>query len=193
MFEQSIYRAMRRRGPRHREFARDAFQDLCCALLVNPQAVLGRFDSGRVSLQTHLTRWVRRRVWELMYRRECLARRRPLVDEPTSAEQGPAEEFDEQGQPFKEQARRALRFLTKGQRALIKAVLEGKLVEIVDRLSQRTLRQTLRRIMRRLKEVPGEDQHVARTRPGALNLVKDAQSQPNKTEPQPMARPCLNT
>jgi len=185
-FEVSIYRALLRNGPYYREFARDAFQDLCCVLLVDPARVLCCFAGARVSLRTFLTRWVRRRVWGLMHGRDRLAQSQALASVPEPAAPRSAEEVEELGDRLKERARLALCFLTRGQRIFVEAVLEGRLAEVVRGMTQGTLRKILYRMRRRLQGVADYDQHEAQTRIGVANATRDAQPQAGPAEPRPM-------
>jgi hypothetical protein len=153
MCESAIIRAMCRRGPRYRDLARDGFQDLCCLLLAEPSRVLGRFDASRASLRIHLTRWVCRRVWVLIHRYERCDQRLPLADAPEARDPTPAE-AGERAARLKEQARPALRSLTRTQRRLVEAILEGR-SEVLHQLSQAALRKMLYRISRRLRDSAG--------------------------------------
>jgi len=182
MFEVPIYRAMLQNGPYYREFARDAFQDLCCALLVDPARVLCCFAGSGLSLRTFLTRWVRRRVWGLMRGRDRVAQTEALASVPEAAAPWSAEEVEELGDRLKERARLALCFLTRGQRIFVEAVLEGHLAEVVRGMTQGTLRKYLYRMRRRLQGVADYDQHEAQNRIGGANATGDAQPQAGPAE-----------
>jgi hypothetical protein len=180
MFQEAIVRAMCRRGLRYRDLARDGFQDLCCDLLVKPAAVLGSFDPSRASLRTHLTQWVGRRVWVLMHRYERYDQRRPLVDEPASPAPSPAE-AEERAARLKEQAQPALRWLTKPQRRLVEAVLDGR-PEVLHKLSQAALRKMLYRVSRKLRDVAGEGRDAVPGKTRAADLTRGAQPHPEEAE-----------
>jgi hypothetical protein len=152
-FEPNILRAMSRRGARYRDLAHDGFQDLCCALLNDPTAVLRSFPASRVALNTYLTRWVGRRVWVIMHRFDRCERRRPLVYEPEALDSRSTIGPNEHNQAIAEKARTILGFLTKSQRHLVESLLLGNWSIVVEKLSPGALRKTLYRIRRRLRDV----------------------------------------